>query len=71
MRHTGSEWMLIRQSRESFAALFKWYAGSSLVGVGALIAVGVVLQFAGLPVTDYSVMGIVLVSPFLVGLLLR
>ena len=63
--------MLIRQSRETFATLFKGYAGSALVGVGALLAVGVVLQFTGLPVTDYAVMGIVLISPFLVGLVLR
>jgi hypothetical protein len=63
--------MLIRQSRGPLTTLFKSYAGSSLVGVGALIAVGVALQLAGLPVTDYSVMGIVLISPFLVGLLLR
>jgi hypothetical protein len=63
--------MLIPQRRETFATLFKWYASGSLMGVGALIAVGVGLQFAGLPVTNYSVMGIVLISPFLVGLLLR
>ena len=35
--------MLIRQSRETFAKLFKWYAGSALVGIAALLAVGVVL----------------------------
>ena len=44
----------------------------ALVGAAALLAVGVVLRFAGLPVTaDYAVLGIVLISPFLVALLLR
>ena len=60
--------MLIRHSRETFAKPFKWYAGSALVGIAALLAVGVVLDLQ-LPVTaDYAVMGIILISPFLVGL---
>jgi hypothetical protein len=63
--------MLIRQSRETFATLFKGYAGA-LVGAAALLSVGVVLRFTGLPATaDYAVMGIVLISPFLVALMLR
>ena len=62
--------MLIRHSRETFATLSKWYVVSAL-GVAALLAVGVVLRVTGLPVADYAVMGIALISPFLVALLLR
>ena len=62
---------LMRHNRETVATQFKWYAGSALVGVAALLAVGIVLRFAGLSVADYAVMGVVLMSPFLVALLLR